>query len=96
MATSQSPKAADIALVEEELRSQGQGFPVRDGLFVLLWKVDLENALGIASHIQEILASHKHIQSHIGVACFPEDGDQAGVLLDRAEKALEVARSSAE
>ncbi len=63
---------------------------------MLLWEINLENALGVAGHIREILASHKHIQSHIGVACFPEDGDQIGVLLDRAEKALEVARSSAE
>jgi hypothetical protein len=83
MATSQAPNAADIALVEEELRSQDLVFPVRDGLFALLWKVALEDALRVANHIQEILASHKHIQSHVGVVCFPEDGDQIDVLIER-------------
>ena len=94
MATSQSPKADDIGLVEEELRSQDLVFPVRDGLFVLLWKVDREKALGAASHLQEVLANQEHIQSHVGVACFPEDGDQIRALLERAENALEVARTS--
>lgn len=94
MATSQAPEADDVALVEEELRSQDLVFPVRDGLFMLLWKVNLENAPGVASHLQEILASHKHIQGHVGVARFPEDGNQIGELLERAETALEAARTS--
>lgn len=96
LATSQAPKPADVALVEEELRSQDLVFPAQDGLFALLWKVDLEKAVGVARHIQEILASQKHVQSHVGIAHFPEDGDRMGVLLDRAENALELARASAE
>ena len=96
MATSRAPQADDVALVEEELRTWDLVFPVRDGLFMLLWKVNLENALRVASHLQETLASHKHIQSHVGVACFPKDGEQIGVLLERAENALMAARTSAD
>jgi len=96
LATSRAPKPADIALVEEELRSRDMVFAVRDGLFVWLWKVDLEKAQGAARHLQEVLACQKQIQSHIGIARFPEDGHQIGVLLGRAEEALEVARTSAD
>jgi len=78
------------------LRSRDMVFAVRDGLFVMLWKVDLEKAQGAARHLQEVLACQKQIQSHIGIARFPEDGHQIGVLLGRAEEALEVARTSAD
>lgn len=94
LATSRSLHPREVTLVDDELRSRDQIFPVRDGLFVMLWNVGLKGALAVAHHIQEILARQMQIESRVGVACFPTDGEEVGTLLERAERALEAAQNS--
>ena len=94
MATSRAPRADDVALAEEELRTQDRVFPVREGLFILLWKASPHSAERVAFHLRETLASSKDLHSHVGMANLPEDGDQLGELLERAESALEAGRAA--
>lgn len=70
-----------------------------DEFIVLLPMTDVERAVRVGERLRQQVAAHtfcrrKKITVSLGVAGFPEAGDQPGVILCRADRALYAAKAS--
>jgi len=90
LGTPQGLSLNSIELLQKELRGRDQIVPVQNGLFILLWQIKIENTVALAHKLQGVLG----LPSRIGSANFPEDGAEMGELLNKAIRALEVARQT--
>lgn len=85
-----------IEMLIEELRANDAAYPLKDGIYVLLWKTEPIVAESVAHHLQNFMLENGQIQSRIGIVSFPSDGDQINILLEKANQTLQVARQSSE
>ena len=85
-----------VEMMIEELRANDAAYPLKDGIYVLLWKTEPVVAGNVARHLQNFMLENGQIQSWIGIASFPPDGDQINTLLEKANQALREARQSIE
>ena len=61
---------AETLLIQAELRGHDLIFPVRDGLFVLLWQAQAEHIPLIIEKLLRVLHSHAGRKTQIGSACY--------------------------
>ena len=84
----------ELPQLQRELRGRDLIFPVRNGLFILLWQTSPANAPQIAAKLQNVLQAQSGRQAKIGMACFPADGNNLEELLSCAVQALQSARQA--
>jgi hypothetical protein len=81
-------KTSQVDYLNNELRGDDAIFPVRDGAYVQVWNVNQNGAYAVANHIQDSLQIHYEVESKIGIACYPEDGQSLEELAAYADSAL--------
>jgi GGDEF domain-containing protein len=90
------PSPEEINLLLHSIRTQDAVYPVKDGYYLLLGDTDSDKTQRAVAYIQNLLAKLGYSQAVIGVACFPVEGEQMRILLERANVALNIARFSNE
>lgn len=82
----------ELQILQTELRGRDLLYPVKNGLFILLWQNTPVNTPMIANKLLSVLQGHSTRQVQIGSACYPADGDNLKLLLTLATLALESAQ----
>ncbi|MDX9864049.1 MAG: hypothetical protein RBT34_04510 [Anaerolineaceae bacterium] len=84
--TSQPLRAGMADLVQQELRARDVIASVPHGFYVFLFKADEHVVARVADRVEEALSQWKDMQSWVGTASYPGDGEQIGELLRHAER----------
>lgn len=78
------PEMAD--LIQRELRTKDVIASMPNGFYVFLLKADERVVTRVAARIEDVLAEWNGMQSWVGTASYPGDGDSIGDLLRHAER----------
>ena len=84
--TSQPLQAGMADLVQRELRARDVIASVPNGFYVFLFKADEHVVARVADRVEEALAQWEGMQSWVGTASYPGDGEHIGELLRHAER----------
>lgn len=84
--TSQPLRAGMADLVQRELRARDVIASVPNGFYVFLFKADEHVVARVADRVEEALTQWEGMQSWVGTASYPGDGEHIGELLRHAER----------
>jgi hypothetical protein len=84
--TSQPLQPGMADLVQRELRARDVIASVPNGFYVFLFKADEHVVARVADRVEDALAQWEGMQSWVGTASYPADGDHIGKLLRHAER----------
>ncbi len=73
-------------LVQRELRARDVIASVPNGFYVFLFKADKHVVARVADRVEEALSQWEGMQSWVGTASYPGDGEHIGELLRHAER----------
>jgi len=84
--TSQPLRPGMADLVQRELRARDVIASVPNGFYVFLFKADKNVVARVADRVEEALGQWEGMQSWVGTASYPANGEHIGELLRHAER----------